>query len=58
MRTFAFSLMPPAVLLACLLASPAAAQSTDAESRQAIVEQAQGTKSSTLHPRHVTVRTW
>src|SRR5678816_3269459 len=50
MRTFKFSLMTPAVVLASLLASPTSAQSTDEESRQAIVEQAQTTKSTTLHP--------
>jgi len=50
MRTFGFLLMPPTVLLAGLLASPASAQSTDSESRQAIVEQAQATKSTTLRP--------
>jgi hypothetical protein len=50
MRTFEFSLIAPAVVLASLLASPTLAQSTDEESRQAIVEQAQATKSTTLRP--------
>jgi len=50
MRTFASSLTPPAVLLATLLASPAFGQSTDTESRQTIVAQAQATKSATLRP--------
>jgi hypothetical protein len=50
MRTFHFSFIAPAVVLASLLASPTFAQSSDEESRQAIVEQAQTTKSTTLHP--------
>jgi hypothetical protein len=50
MRTFGISLMPRAVVLAGLLASPAFAQSTDSGSRQAVVEQEQATKSTTLQP--------
>jgi len=49
MRTFVFSLTPFVVLLAGLVASPAFAQSTDPDSRQATVEQEQATKSTTLH---------
>jgi hypothetical protein len=50
MRTIVFSLTSFAVLLAGLGASPAFAQSTDPESRQAIAEQEQAKKSTTLHP--------
>ena len=50
MRTFRLSPLPPAILLIALIASPAFAQSTDNDSRQAIVEQEQTTKSTMLRP--------
>src|SRR5258705_8538396 len=50
MRPFRFSLAATAVLLVAPLTSPAIAQSTDGESRQAIVEQAQTEKATALRP--------
>lgn len=50
MHTFRPSRIPAAVLLVALAASPALAQSSDNDSRQAIVEGAQATKSTTLRP--------
>jgi len=50
MRTFRVSPTSGAVLLVAMLASPVFAQSSETESRQATVEQAQATKSTTLRP--------
>src|SRR5262245_41324365 len=50
MRTIASSLVAAAVLVASSITSPAIAQSTDGDSRQAIVEQAQAVKSTVLRP--------
>ncbi len=50
MRTFCFLFMPATMFLVGVLPSPLLAQSTDNESRQAIVEQAQTTKSTMLAP--------
>jgi hypothetical protein len=53
MRTSRVSLTSLAVLLVAMFASPVFAQSSETESRQATVEQAQATKSTKLRRRPI-----